>query len=141
MGAAEVEVRRLAVGYVRFVIQCSDSDSGRRQGVFQALSDLERRATLLPAEQQAYDETYDWFRKNLKKPRSFTRSSKPHAKRVAISWFKDSATEHIRRMRLLAGILDAHGVATEMLSTDRPGYVVYEDAHQIAPEPFKDTGA
>jgi hypothetical protein len=102
------------MGYVRFVIQRNDCDSGQRQGLFQALSALERLDEL---------------------------RSKPHAKRVALSWFKDTATEYIRRMRELADILHAHGIETEMLSTDRPGYVVYEDAHQVAAEPFNDTGA
>jgi hypothetical protein len=129
------------MGYVRFVIQKNDCDSGRRQGLFQALSELERHGELRPEEQRTYDETYAWFRKHLRKPSSFARSLKPHAKRVAVSWFKDTATEYIRRLRALADILHAHGVQTEMLSTDRPGYVVYEDMHQVAAEPFKDTGA
>ena|SRR5438045_6539459 len=129
------------MAFVRFVIRDLDGDSGRRQGLFQALADLHDRGELLPEEQRTYDETYNWFRKNLRKPRSFTRSSKPHAKKVALSWFKDTATEHVQRMRGLATILGAHGIPTEMLRTNRPGYVVYEDQHQVAAEPFGDTGA
>src|SRR5438477_2164768 len=87
------------MAFVRFVIRDLDGDSGRRQGLFQALADLHDRGELLPEEQRTYDETYNWFRKNLRKPRSFTRSSKPHAKKVALSWFKDTATEHVQRMR------------------------------------------
>lgn len=129
------------MSYVRFVIPKNDQDSGRRQGLFQAVSDLERRGNLSSQEHTLYDEVYSWFRKNLRKPRSFTRSSKPHAKAVAISWFKDTASEHIRRMRILVSILDSHGIHVEMLTTDRPGYIVYEDAYQVAAEPFSDTGA
>jgi hypothetical protein len=127
------------MSYVRFVISENDEDSGRRQGLFQALSDLEDRGDLSHEEQQLFDQVYAWFRKHLRKPRSFTRSSKPHAKLVAISWFKDTATEHIRRMRALASILDSHGVQVEMLATARPGYIVYEDDFQVAAEPFSDT--
>lgn len=90
-------------------------------------------------EQTQYDETYEWFRRNLKKPRSFTRSSKPHAKKVALSWFKDSAHEHIARMHALVQVLQAHGVDVEILRTERPGYVVYEDQHQVTAEPFNET--
>ena len=86
-----------------------------------------------------YDDQYEWFRKNLKKPQSFTRSSKPHAKKVAISWFKTHAIEHIARMYELARILHSHGIEVETIKTERPGYVVYEDKHQVAAEPFKDT--
>ncbi len=125
--------------YVRFVIHRTDIDSGRRQGLFQALSDLENKGALLPYEQTAYEEIYNWFRKNLKKPRSFSRSSKPHAKKVAISWFKDTASEHIEKMYALSQILESHGVCVEIIHTERPGYIVYEDSYQVAAEPFGET--
>ncbi|GHA13863.1 hypothetical protein GCM10008090_24540 [Arenicella chitinivorans] len=125
--------------HVRFVVQNVDIESGRRQGVFQAMSDLEYAGSLLPHEQSSYDDIYEWFRYNLKKPTSFSRSTKPHSKNVALSWFKDSATEHIAKLRELVVILDHHGLQTAMLRTERPGYIVYEDPHQVAAEPFNDT--
>ena len=125
--------------FVRFVIQRNDQDSGRRQGLFQAMTDLEDAGLLAAHEQEQYDEIYEWFRKHLRKPRSFTRSTKPHAKKVALSWFKDGAAEHIRNMRAIVAILDAHGIQVEVLSTERPGYVVYEDTYQVAAEPFSET--
>ena len=125
--------------FVRFVVHKNDEDSGRRQGLFQAVADLEHEGVLLEHEQAQHDEIDDWFRKNLNKPRSFTRSSKPHAKNVALSWFKDTAVDHIAKMYALARILKAHGVDVEVLRTERPGYVVYEDVFQVAAEPFKET--
>lgn len=125
--------------FVRFVIHHNDPNSGRRQGLFQAMSDLDHAGALEPHEIEIYDEVYDWFRKSLRRPRSFTRSSKPHAKKVALSWFKHHATEHIARMRVLVHILDAHGVLVDVIQTDRPGYVVYEDEYQVAAEPFSET--
>lgn len=125
--------------YVRFVIQQKDEDSGRRQGVFQALADLADAGSLLPHERAVWGETYEWFVKNLREPLQFSRSLKPHAKKVALSWFKDSAGEHISRMFELVEILKAHGVAVEVLRTERPGYIVDEDAHQVVAEPFNET--
>jgi len=125
--------------FIRFVVHENDKDSGRRQGLFQALSDLETNGVLLAHEQVLYDEIYNWFRANLKKPRSFSRSSKTHAKNVAISWFKDSATEHIAKMHEMAHILNAHGIVVDVLRTERPGYVVYEDNNQVTAEPFRET--
>ena len=90
---------------------------------------------------EQYDAIYKWFGNNLKKPRSLSRSSKPHAKAVALSWFKDTSTDHISRMRQIAHILHAHGIHTEMIKTTRPGYIVYKDKFQIAAEPFNDSGA
>ena len=81
--------------FIRFVIHSNDIDSGRRQGLFQALRELETQGLLSEHEVENYYELRDWFRKNLRKPVSFTRSSKPHAKKVALSWFKDTATQHI----------------------------------------------
>jgi hypothetical protein len=54
----------------------------------------------------------------------------------AISWFKDSAKEHIARARSLARILENHGVSVTTIKTRRVGYVVYEDEYQITAEPF-----
>lgn len=125
--------------FIRFVIHKKDPDSGRRQGLFQALSDLEDDGVLVGNDQDRYREIYDWFRKHLRKPRSFTRSSKPHAKKVALSWFKNTAVQHIDRMRELVQILEVHEVAVDVLHTERPGYVVYEDDFQVVAEPFVDT--
>jgi hypothetical protein len=36
-------------------------------------------------------------------------------------------------------ILEAHGVVVERIRTQRPGYIVYEDEHQVAAYPFADT--
>ena len=36
-------------------------------------------------------------------------------------------------------ILNEQGVRTEMITSPRPGYVVYEDEHQIAAIPFSET--
>jgi hypothetical protein len=94
---------------------------------------------LLPHEQAKYEQVYEWFKKNLRAPRSFTRSSKPHAKKVSLSWFKDSANEHIAKMHVLKQILEAHGVVVDVIRTNRPGYVVYEDEFQVAAEPFNET--
>lgn len=129
------------MAYIRFVIPQNDQDSGRRQGLFQAVSDLEHEGVLLSHEQAAYDEIYEWFRKHLERPSRLARASKPHAKNVALSWFKDSATEHIRKMHAISEILRAHGVTVQVIRTDRPGYIVYEDMHQVTAEPFNDTGA
>lgn len=127
--------------YIRFVIAQKDPDSGRRQGLFHALRELKDRGELYDYELHHANTILTWFDIHLDKPDSLTRSSKPHALNKAISWFKDSAVQHIQRMRSLQQILEAHGIRVEIIRTDRPGYIVYEDAYQIAAEPFQDTGA
>jgi hypothetical protein len=39
----------------------------------------------------------------------------------------------------MADILGEYGVPVDVLRTRRPGYVVYEDAFQVASHPFADT--
>ena len=58
---------------------------------------------------------------------------------MALSWFRDTAHEHIGKMRDFALILERHGIAVRMIRTDRPGYVLYEDDYQVAAYPFADT--
>jgi hypothetical protein len=96
---------------------------------------------LYECELERLKEIHAWFNGNLKKPSSLARSSKPGALKRAISWYKDTATEHITKMRELVVILEMHGVYVEVIQTERRGYIVYEDPFQVAAEPFNKTGA
>jgi len=125
--------------FIRFVIEHVDPQSGRRRGVFQTVYDLLDGTIINDIERQQLREHLAWFEKNLAAPRRFARSRKPRAARRAIVWFKGSAVEHISRMRQLVHVLREHGVAVSELSTERIGYVVFEDPHQVAAEPFADT--
>lgn len=127
--------------YIRFVINKKDEDSGRRQGLFQAMQDLEDENVLHGYELDIYKEIYGWFKQHLEAPSSFSRSTRSSSKEVALSWFKPSATEHIRKMYEVANILESHGVHVEVIRSSRPGYVVYEDEFQVTAEPFQSTGA
>ena len=42
-------------------------------------------------------------------------------------------------MHGMARVLEAHDVMVEILRSERPGYVVYEDEFQVAAEPFHET--
>ena len=56
-----------------------------------------------------------------------------------IAWFKDSASEHLAHMYALKALLERYGHFVDVLQESRIGYVVWEDAHQVIAEPFKDT--
>jgi hypothetical protein len=122
--------------YVRFVTTRQHPNTGVQIGIFQT-------SLLLPAYGQVADwdetrlaEIKRWFNDNLEKPERVSRSQRPNGHHSAVSWFKDTAHEHIARARDLAALLEANGIPTQMLTTDRPGYVVYEDDYQVAAEPF-----
>ena len=87
-------------------------------------------------------ELLDWFADHLPEPKRLNRSrSKGHDRRATrgISWFRDSATKFISRMRELAGLLEAYGFRVAMIHEDRIGFIVYEDEFQVVAEPFSDT--
>jgi len=109
-------------------------------GVFQALYRLEREGKLYPHEGARWKLLKDWFNTKLAKPARFTASKPPYhrKKNRAISWFKDTANEHIGHIRELIAILEDHNIAVRMLKTERVGYVVYEDEYQVVAEPFAD---
>jgi hypothetical protein len=127
--------------YLRFVVAETHEDSARELGVFQAVRYLRDEEKLDTHEEERLHSIVEWFAKHLQKPTRFTASKPPYyrKKKKAISWFKDTAHEHLGHIRELVFILEHHGVSVRMLKADRVGYVVYEDEFQIVAEPFADT--
>ena len=125
--------------YLRFVVAERVRNTGSRQGVFHAARDLHEAGRLLPHEEEQVTRIRDWFNERLDKPTRFARSQNPNHTR-GLSWFKDTAGEHLQYIRELITILEAHDVHVDMISTERPGYIVYEDDVQIVAEPFTETG-
>lgn len=132
-------IRGRKIIYIRFVVNKTDRDSGRRQGLFQIAAKLGRNDEFKYAEEKEYKELKDWFSKNLEKPKSFSTAKRSNAAKVAISWLKPTAIEHIRKMHQFKALLENHGVTVDIIKTDKPGYIVYEDDFQITAEPFADT--
>lgn len=127
--------------YLRFVVSDIDRSSIKEPGIFHAVLQLRERGELYTHEEKLHDSTREWFNENLEKPTRFTASKPPHYRKPnkAISWFKHIATEHISRIRDLFRILENHGIAVQMLKTDRVGHIVYEDEFQIVAEAFHDS--
>jgi hypothetical protein len=69
----------------------------------------------------------------------------PHPERLhkskAIFWFKlqNQDLDVWNALLNLVEFLRLHKVRVEWITTDRPGYVVYEDEWQVAAMPFNDT--
>lgn len=126
--------------YLRFVVSDIHEKSGKELGVFHAVLRLREEGRLHPHEEELHDMTRRWFNENLEKPTRFTTSKPPHYRKPnkAISWFKDTARDHLTHMRDLVEILRNHEIPVQMLKTDRVGYVVYEDDYQIVAEAFRD---
>jgi len=116
--------------FLRFAVHDRDENSRRGKGVFTALYGLADTHMLSDYELTWFDEQEAWFRTHLKRPKGITSSP------TAILWFKDSATEHISRMRALCALLEHKDIAIAYFETLRPGRIVYEDDHQVAAIPY-----
>lgn len=125
--------------FLRFVIDDLDRGSGRRQGLFHAAEWLTESPTLAPDAREQLERIGAWFGQNLKKPARLAMSRRPHRKAQALSWFRDTATAHLAKMREFQGALESCGQPVEVIKTPRVGYIVYQDEFQVAACPFRDT--
>jgi hypothetical protein len=124
---------------LRFVCAEIDEDSQVVAGIFTAAFKLRRSGSLPDYEHDVLYEVMEWFNENLERPLRFSRSARRSSPNRAICWFKSTAREHLEKVREMAAVLENNAVLIWMIKTDKPGYVVYEDAFQIAAEPFADT--
>ena len=125
--------------YIRFVTLMADADSQESKGSFAAAYEL-RDSGFLPAHDgDRLQQLLAWFASNLQIPERFNRSRRPRRANKAISWFKPTALDHIAKAREIIAILEEHGVHDRMISTDQPGYIVFDDEFQVVAEPYAST--
>ena len=123
--------------FIRFAISARHERSGQGTGIFSALYALERHGELAPYELEWFRAAETWFNEHLRRPDRLAWSSRPNAPKRAITWFKASATDHVTRMRELVALLEHKAIAVDEFHSERPGYIVYEDEHQVAAMPFE----
>jgi hypothetical protein len=125
--------------YIRFIIETADPGSDFVWSLFGAMGHLQESGELTEYEQERLDTIDHWFAKNLNEPDRLSRSRRTNAELSAIGWFRPEAHQCIGYVRELVAILKAHDIAVQMVTSDRPGYIVYEDEHQVAAVPFRES--
>ncbi|MCL2648060.1 MAG: hypothetical protein FWD61_13790 [Phycisphaerales bacterium] len=115
-----MEYTRIQVGY-------NARTTGRPAGVFAACHHLRRDGRLVPHEDQLFEEINQWFKRNLIEPQ-FYKVGNPEK---AISWFKPAGNHFVDRLRPLVELLALKGVAVEIIRTEFPGRIIYEDDFQV----------
>ena len=126
--------------FLRFVLPHFHPDTCVEEGVFGAAYELRDGTLISASDRQSLEGLLAWFKANLAIPERFNSSkSKGYYRRrtTGISWLKPTAGEHIVKMRALIVILENNGYQVSQIITDRPGYVVFEDDHQVVAEPFR----
>ena len=117
--------------YVRFVILKQDHQSHSNQGVIQAAIELRDSGKLTTEEYNWLESELAWLRMHLKSPACLRKDGNDRA----ISWFHPRATRPIGKVRSIISLLKEHGVHVEMVKTDDPGTVIYEDGWQVVAKP------
>ena len=102
-----------------------DPDSRRKQGLLVAAAELRDEGDLEPYEHRLVHQLRAWFNEHLEVPAVL----EDYDTLRALSWFKTEAEKPIAKMWELVHILQAHGVNVELLKTDDPRNVIYEDDH------------
>ncbi|MEM7422744.1 MAG: hypothetical protein AAF334_03420 [Pseudomonadota bacterium] len=128
--------------FLRFVRPNTIENLGVREGFFCAAYELRSVLSLEDYTSEQLEDHLSWFRNNLPIPEKFNRSKSkgPRDRNTAgLSWFKEDASEAVRRSFELINLLQENGYPIEVIRTARVGYVVYEDDQQVVAEPFSDT--
>lgn len=130
---------------IRFTGDEADPDSGQDGGIFQVAGRASRSGLVAGADARRLRQLRAWFDVHLARPRRFSpfrdgwrrsASGFPVRTPIAISWFRPGARAHLERAAEMAAILRGHGLVIRETRTRRPGYVTYEDAHQVVAVPF-----
>jgi hypothetical protein len=104
--------------------------TGKPVGIFAAVYRLQRDGLLNEEEQSVYNEIDKvWFQDNLPNP-PFYNDDNPGK---PITWFKTAMTAHmLDKLAPLMDMLDKYDVPYDVVYTDCPGRIVYEDEYQVA---------
>lgn len=116
--------------YVRVQGRETAYRTGMPVGIFAAVHRLERAGLLTGEERAVYHEIDDvWFQEHLPNPPFYgdDNPGKP------ITWFKAATTGHmLEKLRPLMDILEKYAKPYDLVYTNFPGRIVYEDEWQVA---------
>ena len=123
--------------YIRFQTSKIDIEwSTKPFGIFQLAYKL-RDSGIPDFDADYLEDILRWFDDHLDVPNNFSRKKTRSYATRWISRYKDTAKEHISYMHELKRMFEEYEIYVEVMMTDTPGYIVYEDEYQIVAEPYK----
>ncbi len=123
--------------YIRFITQFINEYDETETGIFQALRFIRDHHSTPDEDVHTLKELRNWFNINLEAPNRFSNASNKNPAAISLSWFKDSAKEHIKKVYEVREVLYKYAIVVEVVTTKNPGYIVYEDDYQVSAVPFK----
>ena len=123
--------------YVRFTAQFINEIDKIEFGIFNAVAFVIANNLTENDDVEKLKKLNKWFSNYLKKPDRFSNAQNKNPKSVSLSWFKDSSKTDIMKMHEIKDILAKYDLTVEMIATKTPGYIIYEDEHQVSAIPFR----
>jgi hypothetical protein len=120
--------------FVRFVVGTDAENAAWLTGIITEARLLRDRGELYRYESEHLEILFDWFNEHLPCPPFQDKFRSGEWTRDAVAWFRPDAEGPVGRMWDIVAILREHGVPVRLVTTQRPGKVVYEDAYQIVAE-------
>jgi hypothetical protein len=122
--------------YLRFITQFIDESNRTQTGFFNAMDFVTRHRLTRDEDEVKLKDLYAWFKTNLDAPPWFVSPKGYRHETKALSWFKDSAKEHIGKVQEVMEVLERYDVKVERIWTKEPGQIVFEDEFQISAVPW-----
>jgi hypothetical protein len=119
---------------LRFVAGTDTQNAFRLDGVITVACVLRDNRELYEHESQWLDTIFDWFNENLPCPPFQRKLRSGEWTRNAVCWFRDQAGEPLRRIWDIVAVLEEHGTTVRLVTTNRPGKIVYSDRYQVVAE-------
>lgn len=124
--------------YLRFTTLFTNPYGEMETGIFMALKYLRDDYSLTNDEDIIkLKELTGWFNKNLEKPDRLSNGTSKYNADTSLSWFKDTANDHLKKMQDFIKIAEKYDLLIERITSKNPGYIVYEDKFQVSAVPFR----
>ena len=122
--------------YLRFINQYLNENCQTQRGFFNALEYIQNHFSTSDEDKEKLDAIYNWFKKNLDAPGWFKNPEYRAHEYHSISWFKDTAKEHIHKIQEAIEILEKYDLIVERVTSKLPGRIMFEDRYQVSAVPF-----
>jgi hypothetical protein len=120
--------------FVRFVVGADAENAAWLTGVITEAAILCDAGVLYRYEAERLEQVFDWFNAHLPVPPFSKKLRSSEWTRSAVSWFRHEATRPLRCIWDIVAILKEHGLAVRMVTTKKPGKIVYADEYQVVAE-------
>ena len=117
------------MNYFRYCARYVSPHTNQRYGIFIAVWHLVRDKKVSDEDEAAYWKARAWFEANLPIPPFHATGNEERA----ITWFKECAMDGpiVEKLRIYREIAARYGTEIELISTESPGRIIYEDDHQV----------